>query len=132
MEQLKRLTIAFWGAARKGKILLETETSWFVLASALDFFMTYIMLRHAEHDPHPSFRFIESNPIASFFLNHWGVKGLLYFKLSIVAVVVVICQVIARHNVQLARRVLYLGTAIVSAVVIYSMFLHQAHTLGVQ
>ncbi len=127
MEQLKRLTIAFWDAARKGQILLESETSWFVLASALDFAMTYILLQHP-HDEDARFRFIESNPVAVFFLNHWGVKGLFCFKLAIVTLVVVICQIVARHNVKLARRVLYLGTAIVTTVVIYSMFLHQAHT----
>lgn len=124
MEQLKRLTIAFWDAARLGKIPLESETIWFVVVSALDYFMTYTMLQH----PDENFRFIESNPIASFFLNHWGIKGLLYFKLTIVTVVVVICQIVARQNIKLARGVLYLGTTIVSAVVIYSLYLHQIHT----
>jgi hypothetical protein len=90
-----------------------------VLASALDFCMTYILLLH------PEIHFVESNPIALFFLNHWGLKGLLLFKLVIVGMVAAICQVIARHNLNLARRVLYLGTAVVSGVVVYSVLLHQ-------
>lgn len=122
MEHLKRLTAAFWGAARQRKLPLETETAWFVLVSALDFFMTYIMLMH------PEIRFVESNPIALFFLNHWGIKGLLGFKLAIVTFVVVLCQIIAQHNQRLARRVLYAGTTIVAAVFVYSVLLHQAAT----
>src|SRR4051812_43350558 len=108
MEQLKRLTAAFWGAARLHKLPLETETAWFVLASALDFVMTYIMLTH------PEIHFVESNPVALFFINHWGLKGLLGFKLAVVMLIVVICQIIAQHNLKLARRVLYGGTFVVA------------------
>lgn len=122
MEQLKRLTVAFWNSARQGKLLLETETCWFVLASALDLIVTYILLSH------PVVRFVESNPVALFFLNHWGIKGLLGFKLAVVTFVVVLCQIIAHHNKRLARRVLFAGTAIVAGVVVYSVLLHQAAT----
>lgn len=125
MEALKRMGTTYWSAARQHKIPLETETAWFVLASALDFAMTYIMLLH------PEIQFVESNPIALFFINHWGIKGLLCFKLGIVAIVALICQVIARENYQLARKVLFAGTAIVSTVVVYSIFLHQMTTRGI-
>lgn len=124
MEALKRLTVTFWETVRHGKLRLETETSWFVLASALDFAMTFIMLKHEN----PNFRFVESNPIARFFLDHWGINGLLAFKLGIVVFVVTLCQIIARHNPKSAKFVLYVGTAVVSAVVIYSMLLHRSHT----
>lgn len=106
------------------KFPLETETSWFVLVSALDFFVTYILLRH------PEIHFVESNPVAVYFLNHWGIKGLLAFKAAVVMFVVALCQIIARHNEGLARRVLFIGTAIVSVVVVYSVYLHQTHTGG--
>ncbi|MES2793070.1 MAG: DUF5658 family protein [Planctomycetota bacterium] len=122
MEALKRISTSCWDAARHHKFPLEIETTWFVVASALDFAMTFMMLRHQE------IVFVESNPIALFFINHWGIKGLLCFKLSIVAFVSLICQVIARENLQLGRRVLFLGTAIVAAVVVYSVLLHQAAT----
>ena len=123
MEALKRISTSCWGAVGIPKMRLETETAWFILASALDFAMTYIMLQHQE------VQFVESNPIALFFINHWGIKGLLYFKLGIVAFVSVICQVIASQNLQLGRRVLFVGTAIVSTVVVYSVWLHQANTM---
>lgn len=124
MEQLKQLTAAIWGAARQRKFPLETETAWFVLASALDFGVTFIMLHH------PEVRFVESNPVALFFIHHWGIKGLFLFKLAIVTLVVVICQIVARHNLKLARGVLVGGTAVVAGVVVYSVLLHQTATQG--
>lgn len=93
---------------------LEHETGLFILVSALDFWMTYQLLMH------PEAMFVESNPIALWFLHHWGLKGMLFFKMSIVAIVAVICQVIALQNVQTARRVLWAGITIVGSVVIYS------------
>ncbi len=123
MEALKRISTSCWIAVRPAKFHLETETAWFILASALDFAMTYMMLKHQE------VHFVESNPIALFFLNHWGIKGLLYFKLGVVLFVAAICQIIARENLKLGRRVLYAGTTIVGAVVIYSVLLHRSATM---
>ena len=124
MEALKRISTSCWEAVGFPKIRLESETAWFILASALDFAMTYIMLQHQE------VQFVESNPIALFFINHWGIKGLLCFKLSVVAFVSLICQIIARHNLQLGRKVLIAGTAIVGTVVVYSILLHQSATMS--
>ena len=126
MGDPKRSDGGFWNAARRGKLPLETESAWFGLVSALDFFMTYILLQH------PEIHFVESNPIALFFLSHWGIKGLLLFKLAVVVFVAAICQIIACHNLQLAQRVLYVGTAIVAAVVVYSVYLMQAANRGGQ
>ena len=125
MDQLRRLVAAFRDAVRERKVLVESETAWFILASVLDFGMTFILLTRDEDQ---ATRFRESNPVALFFLNHWGIKGLFAFKLVIVLIVVAICQIIAHHKLILAQRVLYLSTAIVAAVVIYSMFLHKAHS----
>jgi hypothetical protein len=125
MEALKRISTSCWDVARHHKLPLETETAWFVLASALDFMMTYIMLQHQE------VQFVESNPIALFFINHWGIKGLLYFKMAVVAFVALICQIIARENLQLGRKVLFAGTAIVGTVVVYSVLLHQSATQAI-
>lgn len=126
MDQLKQLTASLWQAARERRlVLLETETAWFVLMSALDFAVTLILLNQPGLN-NQEMLFFESNPIAAYFLNRWGIKGLLFFKAFIVGVVVLICQFVARHNALLARRVLFLGTAIVSGVVIYSVLLHQS------
>ena len=99
-----------------GELPLEKETSRFILASALDVFMTYILLRQGN--------FVESNPIALYFLNSWGVRGLVYIKFAVVAFVVVIAQVVARWKKETARRLLNFGTLVVVFVVIYSFTLY--------
>lgn len=100
----------------KDGLPLEKETSWFILVNVLDFFATYLLLRRRIA--------VESNPIARWFLDGWGlVKGMLIYKLGLVAFVCVIVQIIARKDVTVARRVLWFGTAIVGCVVVYSVVL---------
>ena len=99
---------------------LETETARFVLASALDVFMTYLLIRNPD-------RFVESNPVALYFLNHWGVKGMVWFKFGTVAFVCVLAQIIARRKPETARGLLNLATVVVGAVVLYSLLLYLRH-----
>lgn len=97
-----------------GQLPLEAETSMFILVNVIDFFMTYWLLMTG------SFR--ESNPVADYFLRHWGpVKGMLYFKLALVTFVCVITQLIALKDVEKARWVLRLGIVVVTFVVLYSL-----------
>ena len=95
---------------------LEHETALYLLVSAFDVFMTYLLLR--------TDRAVEANPIARFFLNHWGIRGMIYFKFSLVAFVCVVTQIIANRKETTARRILYLAIAVVSVVVIYSLVLY--------
>lgn len=95
---------------------LETETCFFILANALDVFMTYTLLNHS-----PEFQ--ESNQFATFFLAKYGFKGMIYFKFALVAFVTVVAQIIARTHPTTAKRLLNLGTAIVACVVVYSALL---------
>lgn len=71
--------------------------------------------------------FYESNPVARYFLDHWGVKGLLYFKMAVVAFVCVIAQIVATKREASGRFLLIVGTIVVSAVVIYSLRLFLQH-----
>lgn len=103
----------------RGHLPLENETLWFILVSALDVFMTYVLIRQ------PHFR--EGNPIAAYFLNHWGVKGMVYYKFFMVAFITVITQVIARTRVDIAARILQFATLVVGGVVIYSLVLYLRH-----
>ena len=112
----------FWGFRQK--LPLETETTVFILVNFLDFAMTYWMLMHRELGLG---NFYESNPVAGFFLNHWGVKGLLLFKMAVVAFVCVIAQIVATKREASARFLLVVGTIVVSAVVIYSLRLFLNH-----
>lgn len=107
------------------RLPLEHETALFILVNVFDFLTTYYMLMHRESG---SVSFFESNPVASYFLHHWGLRGLLWFKMAVVAFVCVIAQVVATRKMATARLLLVAGTIIVSIVVVYSwrLFLHHA------
>ena len=100
---------------------LERKTCVFILVNALDVIMTYLLLVTGN--------FIESNQIANFFLARWGMKGMVYFKFGLVAVVVVIAQIVARKKFTTGRNLLKFGTFFVAGVVIYSvaLFLRSGH-----
>ena len=95
---------------------LEAETVWFLLVSALDVFMTYLLIRQPG--------FTEGNPVAAFFINHWGIKGMVYYKFFMVAFVAVITQIIARQREDIAARLLQFATVVVGGVVVYSLALY--------
>ena len=103
------------------RLPLEFETLLFIVASALDVFMTRYLITHGPSGNHLSF--VEGNPIARYFLDSWGPDGLMWFKFALVGLVSVICQVIARRKINVARRLLYFATVMVMGVVIYSFVL---------
>jgi Domain of unknown function (DUF5658) len=105
---------------------LEIETSMFVLASALDFLMTWLLLNYQGTGDH--IEFVESNFVARYFLYSWGFNGLIVFKFATVGMVVVICQFIARRRLQVARRLLQFATVAATTVVVYSAVLLFRHT----
>tara|TARA_Y100001001_G_scaffold51904_1_gene48102 strand:- start:40 stop:378 length:339 start_codon:yes stop_codon:yes gene_type:complete len=91
------------------------ETTLFIVVSVFDIVMTHRLIRTG--------RFHESNPVAKFFYDHWDMNGMVYFKMTMVAVVVVLTQLIARRRPQRAQMVLRLAICVVSVVVIYSLLL---------
>ncbi len=99
-----------------GELPLETETMWFLLVSALDVFMTYLLLRRSG--------FTEGNPVAAYFYHHWNIKGMVFYKFFMVAFVTVITQIIARKREDIAARLLQFATLIVGGVVVYSLVLY--------
>ncbi|MGE5193970.1 MAG: DUF5658 family protein [Deltaproteobacteria bacterium] len=110
--------------ALRHRLPLEGETALFILASALDAMMTrYLLVSGGSGDKW----FVESNPIPRYFLESWGLDGLTYFKFALVALVSVICQIIARRRVEVARRVLNFASIVVLGVVIYSVVLMARH-----
>lgn len=109
-----------------GRLPLETETSLFILINLLDFFITYYLLMHGGRG---NLRFVESNPIARYYIDSWGpVKGMIGFKMTVVAFVCVVAQVIALKRVKLARLVLLIGCAAAGTVVVYSVMLWMRHS----
>lgn len=97
----------------------EQELLLFVFVSALDIFATYILLRDGN--------FVESNPLAQFFFNRWGMKGMVYFKLVMVAGICTIAHVVSLQRPQSARRLLQFAIVVVTIVVVYSVLLLLRH-----
>ncbi len=98
---------------------LEAETVRFLIVSIGDIFLTYYLLSGGG--------FTEANPIARFFIESWGPKGMVYFKFSMVSVVAVIAQIIARNRLETARRLLNFATVVVTIVLLYSLYLIIKH-----
>ena len=97
-----------------GKLPLQDQTTYFILVNALDIFLTYLHLRSGN---------VEANPIANFFFKNWNIVGMIVFKLSIVAAVCVIAQVVALSSLKKASRLLNFGTLVFICIVIYSIWL---------
>lgn len=95
---------------------LESETSWFVLLNLCDIVATFALLRRES-------RYFESNPIARWFFEGWGFRGMVWFKLAMVVVVVAVTQIVARQNPALAQAVLVFGCTVVAGVFLYSYWL---------
>lgn len=104
-----------WRFWLRDRLPLDVETGAFLFVNLLDIALTIVLLYGGGHR--------EANPVAAFFLNHWGVEGMVWYKLATVAVVCVIAQVVARRNLTAGRNLLYVVTAIVGAVVLYSVWL---------
>lgn len=99
---------------------LQNETVYFVFVNCLDIFMTYILLR---------FGGLEANPVAEFFLSRWNVIGLVSFKMAMVAFVVTVAHMVSHRSEAKGRLLLWTGSTIVAAVVIYSVGLFLLHIL---
>jgi hypothetical protein len=107
-------------------IRLPQETLILCVVSALDVIMTYYLLTRED------LQFTESNPVARYFLEHWGMRGMVYFKATMTIFVCVITQIVARRNLARARQVLGVATVIVVGVVVYSVWLHFQHRQIIQ
>lgn len=97
------------------------EMVLYCIVSFLDVGMTFGLLARED------VMFVESNPVADYFLYRWGVDGMAYFKASMTVFVCIISQVIAQKNPLLAKRVLGVSILIVLTVVMYSVWLQFRH-----
>jgi len=95
---------------------LSGEVLLFLCFSIADVVLTFKLLYHGGH--------VESNPVANFFIGHWGPKGMVYFKFVMVAFVFFIVQIIAHKRVETARKLLNFAILAVGAVVAYSAVLY--------
>lgn len=109
-------------------LLFETELSWFVLASALDVALTFLVL-HYSNNGMTRTPIIESNPIAQWFISRWGFRGMAGYKIVMTLIVVVIAEIVGRQKPTVARLLLWGGTIVVSVVVVHSFRILLAHRM---
>ena len=104
------------------KVRHQQETLRFVFASAMDIFMTFLLL-YMSAKKLTTLKIIESNPVARFFIDRWGIRGMVYFKFAMVAFVVVAAQIISMKRPEAAKWLLNGGSLLVAIIVVYSTLL---------
>ncbi len=70
--------------------------------SAADLFMTHSLLRRGP-------AFFESNPVAQWFYARWNMAGMVGFKFSVIAFVIVLAEIIERRRPGMGNVVLAVG-----------------------
>jgi hypothetical protein len=76
--------------------------TWLIILSVADLLMTFVLLRK-------STAFFESNPIASWFFSRWNMAGMVFFKFSMIAGVILLSEIIERNRPGWGRFVLLIG-----------------------
>ena len=102
--------------------VLEWEKTLFVIINLLDVLLTFTLISTGS--------FIESNPVADYFIANWGILGMSAFKLILVAMVLLIANLIALKRLSTARSLLNFGSLVTGLVVAYSSYLLSAY-LGI-
>lgn len=101
---------------------LEHETAALILVSVLDLIMTIALMVYSDAGKTEA-PIGEHNMLAALCLDSWGFAGMIFFKFVLVAIIVSVTQVLARHKISTARWVLNLGTVIIGGVAIYGFTL---------
>ena len=73
----------------------ENAYTWLVFVSALDIMLTALVLYRGGY---------EANALAAAVINRFDLPGMIAYKFCLVAVVIMICEAIARWNVAAGRR----------------------------
>jgi Domain of unknown function (DUF5658) len=128
-NSLSRQSFGFrrvWETLFRLPLPLQRESCLYLIVSVLDVMMTCLLLGDLMGVTGETI-FYESNPVARYFLEGWGLTGIIFFKFGMVAFIEVISQIVATKNEAAGRRLLEFGTLVVSVVVIYSMYLLVSH-----
>lgn len=110
--------------ASVGSSLLATQALypnryvWFVFLSAMDVFMTFIVLQ---------FGGSEANGIANWILERYGLSGMTLFKFALVTLVIGICEITGRLSDRAGRLLVTAGIIVTCVPVTLAfglLFLH--------
>jgi Domain of unknown function (DUF5658) len=92
-----------------------------IVISAADLLMTYTLLRTSPN-------FYESNPIAQWVFARWNMTGMVMFKFSLIAFVIVLGEIIERKRPRLGKLVLLLGCLATAYAFVHGFRLYMGHT----
>jgi len=99
-------------AARESRAVLYAEAYlWFIFLSALDVMFTAVILQMGGR---------EVNVLANWVLERWDLPGMVGYKFSLVALVVVVCETVGRASWSKGRWLSVVAVAITSVPVILS------------
>jgi hypothetical protein len=96
---------------------------WFVFLSALDVYMTYLVLWFGGR---------EANSVANWVLQRWGISGLTLFKFALVIVVIGICEIVGRRKWAAGRLLIHVALFVtcIPVVVAFGLLLWQSWFSG--
>lgn len=93
-------------------MLYQTTYKWFVLISAFDVILTWLILLLGGS---------EVNILADAVISHAGLKGVLIYKFCLVILVVVVCEVVGRRRPRIGRNLARFAVVITALPVILSI-----------
>lgn len=91
------------------------EVWLFLIFSVADISLTYVLIGYYGH--------AEGNPVARYFVDGWGLKGMIWFKLSLAGIMLGATHMVVPHRPVTARAVVRLGLLAAAGVVVYSVAL---------
>ena len=94
--------------------------AWFVLFSAMDVMLTWLIL---------SMGGSEANPIARFVIDRFDLPGAIVFKFTLTVLVILICEVVARLRPRVARALAIVALIVSIMPVAYSLSLLCMHVV---
>ena len=95
-------------------MLYETQYVWFIFVSSMDLMMTWIILYLGGW---------EANPVARHVLDAFGMNGMVVFKMSLVVLVIVLCEWVGRKSHIAGKRLAIAGVVVTCIPVILAFLL---------
>ncbi len=98
--------------------------NWFVLLATLDVILTALILHpllFPRDETMAESRGVETNAIANWVFQNWGIPGMVVFKFTLVVVVIVVCQIIGGRDFEKGRRLAEWAVAITTIPVIVAL-----------
>lgn len=95
-------------------MLYPAEYVWFVLVSALDVMLTWVILVLGGR---------EVNAVADSVLTRWGLRGLVAFKFALVLLVILVCEAVGRRKPETGRKLARAAVAITCVPLVWAAVL---------